>query len=371
MVATVFVGNLPWDVNEQQLRGLFADCGQVVAFRLVTDVNTGKMKGYGFCEYRERESAVTAMRTLNGREVNGRNIRVDFADGGAAKSAAVDTGGVSAAGVSIQAPPGQGVGVDAARAAAAAAASFLGASGGAGGDEAVNVTLGAMSKAQLFEVMSQMKALAAQNKSQARDILVSNPQLCRALFQAQVMLGMVGGGTQGMDGTAVVAEAVAMDAAEGGGGVASVGGYGAGMGGRGAQTNGAGPGGGPMRAPAMQQPMQQPQFVQPPPPQQFMPAAAPMQPQQPQQLVAPVMQQPPAQCAQPPQMQQPQFAPQMMPQQQQQQHMPPGGGVQMDPNMQESLIRQVMSMSQEEIAQLPDAQRMQVMQIIQLMQGRV
>ncbi|KAL9247485.1 hypothetical protein vseg_020913 [Gypsophila vaccaria] len=51
--------------------------------------------------------------------------------------------------------------------------------------------LAGMSKTQLYEIMSQMKFLIDQNQQQARDILVTNPMLTRALFQAQIMLGMV------------------------------------------------------------------------------------------------------------------------------------------------------------------------------------
>ncbi|CAN6468846.1 unnamed protein product [Victoria cruziana] len=51
--------------------------------------------------------------------------------------------------------------------------------------------LAGMSKNQLFDVMSQMKSLIEQNPSQARQILVANPSLTKALFQAQIMLGMV------------------------------------------------------------------------------------------------------------------------------------------------------------------------------------
>ncbi|XP_065017378.1 cleavage stimulating factor 64-like isoform X1 [Musa acuminata AAA Group] len=50
---------------------------------------------------------------------------------------------------------------------------------------------GGLSKAQIYDIMSQMKALMEQNEQQARQILVDNPLLTRALFQAQIMLGMV------------------------------------------------------------------------------------------------------------------------------------------------------------------------------------
>ncbi|KAL5726129.1 hypothetical protein ACHQM5_009198 [Ranunculus cassubicifolius] len=51
--------------------------------------------------------------------------------------------------------------------------------------------LAGMSKTQLYDIMSQMKVLIEQNQQQARNILIENPTLTRALFQAQIMLGMV------------------------------------------------------------------------------------------------------------------------------------------------------------------------------------
>lgn len=48
-------------------------------FRLVFDRETGKPKGYGFCEYRDQETALSAMRNLNGYEIGGRNLKEDNA----------------------------------------------------------------------------------------------------------------------------------------------------------------------------------------------------------------------------------------------------------------------------------------------------
>ncbi|CAA2961388.1 cleavage stimulating factor 64-like isoform X2 [Olea europaea var. sylvestris] len=57
--------------------------------------------------------------------------------------------------------------------------------------DGVPSSLAGMSKNQLYDIMSQMKALIAQNQQQARLVLIQNPALTRALFQAQIMLGMV------------------------------------------------------------------------------------------------------------------------------------------------------------------------------------
>ena len=51
----------------------------MVSFRLVYDRDNGKPKGYGFCEYKDQETALSAMRNLNGHELNGRALRVDNA----------------------------------------------------------------------------------------------------------------------------------------------------------------------------------------------------------------------------------------------------------------------------------------------------
>lgn len=50
------------------------------ACRLVTDKDSGKLKGYGFCEYYEQAAAEIAVQNINSREVSGRQLRVDFAD---------------------------------------------------------------------------------------------------------------------------------------------------------------------------------------------------------------------------------------------------------------------------------------------------
>ncbi|CAK7349719.1 unnamed protein product [Dovyalis caffra] len=57
--------------------------------------------------------------------------------------------------------------------------------------EGLPANLAGMTKNQLYDIMSQMKALIEQNKQQAKDILIQNPSLTKALFQAQIMLGMV------------------------------------------------------------------------------------------------------------------------------------------------------------------------------------
>ena len=49
---SVFVGNIPYEATEEQIRDIFNEVGVVLSFRLVYDRETGKPKGYGFCEYK-------------------------------------------------------------------------------------------------------------------------------------------------------------------------------------------------------------------------------------------------------------------------------------------------------------------------------
>ena len=77
---SVFVGNIPYDVDEEQLKKIFSTVGPIVSLRLMYDKVTRQPKGYGFCEYRDQETAYAAMRNLNNVDCGGRPLRVDWAD---------------------------------------------------------------------------------------------------------------------------------------------------------------------------------------------------------------------------------------------------------------------------------------------------
>lgn len=78
----VFVGNVPYDLTEEQLADIFRQCGPVRGFRLVFDKDTGRPKGFGFCEYGDASSAASAIRNLDGYEVGGRALRVSTSGDG-------------------------------------------------------------------------------------------------------------------------------------------------------------------------------------------------------------------------------------------------------------------------------------------------
>jgi nucleolin len=73
---TVFVGQLSWNVDNDWLQSEFAECGEVVSARVVTDRESGRSRGFGYVEFTTPEAAQKAME-LAGKEVDGRAIKVD------------------------------------------------------------------------------------------------------------------------------------------------------------------------------------------------------------------------------------------------------------------------------------------------------
>lgn len=78
---SVFVGNIAYKASEDDLTQLFGQAGQVVSFRLICDRETGRPKGYGFCEFADAAGANQALETYNGYELHGRALRVDKSKG--------------------------------------------------------------------------------------------------------------------------------------------------------------------------------------------------------------------------------------------------------------------------------------------------
>jgi len=75
----LFVGNLSFDVNEAELRDLFAQSGTVADCKLVTDRDTGRPRGFGFVEMSSEAEANAAIENLNGRDYQGRTLNVNEA----------------------------------------------------------------------------------------------------------------------------------------------------------------------------------------------------------------------------------------------------------------------------------------------------
>lgn len=75
----LFVGGLSWGTTDEDLKSLFGDCGEVAEAIIITDRDTGDSRGFGFVTMQDRRDATKAIRDLNGKELNGRNIVVKAA----------------------------------------------------------------------------------------------------------------------------------------------------------------------------------------------------------------------------------------------------------------------------------------------------
>jgi len=166
---SVFVGNIPHGTTEEQMKEYFEDVGTVLSFRIVYDRETGNPKGYGFAEYADTEMAQCAIRNLNGREFNGRILRVDKASSQADELRQIHA---ATGGPPVENPYGDNVPAEKA-------------------PEAISRAVASLPPEQMYELMKQMKMCIQNNPSEARTMLLNNPQLAYALLQAQVVMRIV------------------------------------------------------------------------------------------------------------------------------------------------------------------------------------
>lgn len=178
---SVFVGNIPYEATEEQLKDIFSEVGVVVSFRLVYDRESGKPKGYGFCEYQDQETALSAIRNLGSRELHGRNLRVDNAtrdhgidpkdlQASATRSGTVGPGGPVAP--PLETPYGSSCNP-------------------ADAPDQITQAVSSLPPEQMFDLIKQMKEVIMNNPVEARNMLLQNPQLAYALLQAQVVMRIV------------------------------------------------------------------------------------------------------------------------------------------------------------------------------------
>ena len=79
MAKKIYVGNLSYDVSDDELLQLFSQCGQVSEARIVKDKGTGRSKGFGFVEMPNDEEATHAIDRMQGHDFKGRPLQVDEA----------------------------------------------------------------------------------------------------------------------------------------------------------------------------------------------------------------------------------------------------------------------------------------------------
>ncbi|HSA97166.1 MAG TPA: RNA-binding protein [Acidobacteriota bacterium] len=75
----IYVGNLSFSVTEEDLRAAFQSFGTVEKAAVITDKMSGQSRGFGFVEMPNKDEAVKAIEGLNGKDLKGRNLKVNEA----------------------------------------------------------------------------------------------------------------------------------------------------------------------------------------------------------------------------------------------------------------------------------------------------
>jgi len=75
----LYVGNLNFKTDEEGLKSFFAQNGAVVSARIITDKETGRSRGFGFVEMETDDEASNTIEQLDGQELDGRPLRINFA----------------------------------------------------------------------------------------------------------------------------------------------------------------------------------------------------------------------------------------------------------------------------------------------------
>ena len=179
----IFIGNIPFEITEEQLIDIFKEVGPVLSFRMMFDRETGRSRGYAFCEYADSETAASAIRNLNGYEIGGRTLKVDKADNDMLPSAMPASAGSSMANREAREPlpstrPIQNLPGVPPSASTASIHSILSAPP-------------SNNPQNLLEVLNSLKSTIQNNPDQARMLLSANPALSYALLQSFISLGLI------------------------------------------------------------------------------------------------------------------------------------------------------------------------------------
>ncbi|PKY01332.1 hypothetical protein P168DRAFT_273527 [Aspergillus campestris IBT 28561] len=192
---SVFLGNIPYNLTEEQVKDILSSAGTVTKFRLMMNPDTGKPKGYGFADFADADAAASAVRNLNDYEIMGRKIRVDWPHNNEKDSVPPD--------YSQPAPNVQLQGQDGQSGAQQQSAPLPPLPPGVelpphlDCPNAISQTLSSLAPNQLLDVLSQMKSLSMADPVRAAELLRQAPQLSYAMFQAMLLMNLVDYSTLG------------------------------------------------------------------------------------------------------------------------------------------------------------------------------
>ncbi|EEH38121.2 hypothetical protein PAAG_01042 [Paracoccidioides lutzii Pb01] len=184
---SVFLGNIPYNLTEEQVKDILSSAGTVTKFRLMINPETGKPKGYGFADFADADAAASAVRNLNDYEIMGRKIRVDWPHNNEKDSVPPDYSQQSQMGMMQgmqgqdqsqppllpQLPPGTDLPPNLTC------------------PNAISQTLASLPAPQLLDVITQMKSLVMADPARATELLRQAPHLAYAIFQALLLMNLV------------------------------------------------------------------------------------------------------------------------------------------------------------------------------------
>ncbi|KAF8752004.1 Hinge domain of cleavage stimulation factor subunit 2 [Rhizoctonia solani] len=193
MSRVVFVGNVPYDMTEEQLTQVFSTVGPVAGFRLVFDRETGKAKGYGFCEFFDHESAASAVRNLHNTEVGGRSLRIDLADADPALEGKFTSRGeiLGERDGHHGKPYRSGGGPPDIQTILSSIPNGVPVPPGTSSLDIITNAIVALGPDKQLELLQQMKQFITTNPDAARAVLVAHPQLAYACFQTMLTAEVV------------------------------------------------------------------------------------------------------------------------------------------------------------------------------------
>eukprot|EP00339_Tiarina_fusa_P010574 CAMPEP_0117006126 /NCGR_PEP_ID=MMETSP0472-20121206/6471_1 /TAXON_ID=693140 ORGANISM="Tiarina fusus, Strain LIS" /NCGR_SAMPLE_ID=MMETSP0472 /ASSEMBLY_ACC=CAM_ASM_000603 /LENGTH=253 /DNA_ID=CAMNT_0004707513 /DNA_START=65 /DNA_END=822 /DNA_ORIENTATION=+ len=169
----IFVGNLAFSTTEEQLHQAFSEIGRVIKVRLVTDMETGKPRGFAFIEFEDPQAALSAIRNMNDYELNGRRIRVNFSNSS-----------------HLEALAGK-LGMDLSQQTQRSSNTNNNNDQSSAGSNAVADALKTMSKGEMYDIVAKFKEIADRDPIEARRILSGHPQLPEAMLFLMSKLDMV------------------------------------------------------------------------------------------------------------------------------------------------------------------------------------
>lgn len=169
----IFVGNLAFHTTEDQLHQAFSEIGRVIKVRLVTDAETGKPRGFAFVEFEDPQAALSAIRNMNDYELNGRRLRVNFSNSS-----------------HLEALAGK-LGMDLSQQTQQRNQAQNQQQQESSGTQQVADALKGMSKGEMYDVIAKLKEVADRDPDEARRIISGHPQLPEAILFLMSKLDMV------------------------------------------------------------------------------------------------------------------------------------------------------------------------------------